>query len=117
MWQDEIEDPDYQDPISLNPASAKSNYTLTDFFYQPITSMHKPILNAITGEEYPYRIGSRDEERFYVVMESDPANYKEARRLYFETPEQYERVTGRTVSLESKRKFYKKQKKFMLKTY
>jgi len=111
MWQDEIEDPDYQDPISIN-AAAPSIYMENDFFYQPITSMHKPILNAITGEQYPYRIGTRDEFRFYVVMESDPNNYKEARRLYFDSPDQYERVTGRTVSMKSKKLFYEKQKQF-----
>jgi hypothetical protein len=109
MWQDEIDDPDYQDPMSVNAVTPVE----TEFFYQPITSMHKPILNAITGEEYPYRIGSKDEERFYVIMENDPNNYKEARRLYFDSPEQYERATGRVVPLESKRRFYNKKKKFM----
>jgi len=109
MWQDEIEDPEYQDPISVTPLAPSME---NDFFYQPITSMHKPILNAITGEAYPYRIGSHDEHRFYVVMESDPNNYKEARRLYFDSPDQYERVTGRNVSIESKRRFYEKQKMF-----
>ena len=111
MWQDEIDDPEYQDPISVTPL-APSVCMDHDFFYQPITSMNKPILNAITGEAYPYRIGSRDEHRFYVVMESDPNNYKEARRLYFDSPDQYERVTGRTVSMKSKKLFYEKQKQF-----
>lgn len=111
MWQDEIDDPDYQDPISVN-AAGPSICMENDFFYQSITSMHKPILNAITGQQYPYRIGTRDEERFYVVMESDPNDYKEARRLYFDSPDQYERATGRTVSIESKRRFHEKQKKF-----
>jgi len=114
MWQDEIDDQDYQDPISVNAINSQITSQIeTEFFYQPITSMNKRILNAITGEEYPYRIGTRDEERFYVVMESDPNNYKEARRLYFDSPEQYERVTGRVVSAESKRRFYNKKKKFM----
>jgi len=48
----------------------------------------------------------------FVVMESDPAEYKEARRLYFDNPEQYERVTRRVVSDESKRRFYLNQKSF-----
>jgi len=108
MWQDEIDDPEYQD----NLTNSQVIHPIQDFFYQPITSMHKPILNAITGEQYPYRIGSRDELRFYVVMESDPSNYKEARRLYFETPEQYERATGRTVPVKAKQRFYAKQKQF-----
>lgn len=110
MWQDEIDDPEYQDQD--NNTNSQIIHPIQDFFYQPITSMHKPILNAITGEKYPYRIGTLDELRFYVVMESDPSNYKEARRLYFDSPEQYERATGRTVPLKDKQRFYKKTKQF-----
>jgi hypothetical protein len=107
MWRDEIDDPEYQDA-----EVAVSNWKMPDFFHQPITSLNKPILNAISGEEYPYRIGSPDEYRFFVVMESDPENYKEARRLFFESPEQYERATKRHVSNESKQRFHQNQKMF-----
>ena len=107
MWQDEIEDPEYQDVIVNEPS-----FKMPDFFHQPITSLNRRILNAITGEPYPFRIGTPDEHRFFVVMESDPDDYKEARRLYFDSPEQYERVTRRTVSEESKKRFRDKQKLF-----
>ena len=108
MWRDEIDDPEYQDPV----VETNQPFELPEFFYQPITSLNRNILNAITGEAYPYKIGSQDEYRFFVVMESDPADYKEARRLYFDNPEQYERVTRRVVSDESKRRFYLNQKTF-----
>jgi hypothetical protein len=39
-------------------------------------------------------------------MENDPANYKEARRLFFDSPQQYENATGIHVSLESRQRFY-----------
>jgi len=90
----------------------KEMFELPEFFHQPITSLNKYILNAITGVEYPYKIGSKDELRFFVVMESDPQDYKEARRLYFDSPEQYERATRRVVSDESKRRFHTHQKTF-----
>lgn len=107
MWRDEIDDPEYQDQVV-----DEKNFKVPDFFHQPITSFRKPILNAITGEEYPYRIGTEDEYRFFVVMESDPDNYKETRRLFFESPEQYERATRRIVSEKSKQKFREHQKMF-----
>ena len=107
MWRDEIDDPEYQDPVD-----EKKEFVVPEFFHQPITSLNKNIMNAITGEEYPYKIGSKDEFRFFVVMESDPLDYKEARRLFFDNPEQYERVTRRVISDESKRRFYQNQKKF-----
>jgi len=108
MWRDELDDPEYQDvitPVTLNKR--------TDFFYQPITSYAKNILNALTGEDTGYRIGSRDEQRFYVVMENDPNDVKEARRLYFLSPVQYELSTGIQVSASSKERFYNNQKLFV----
>jgi hypothetical protein len=108
MWRDEIDDPEFQDPVKAD----EKDFKIPDFFHQPITSLNKNILNAITGEEYPFKIGSYDEYRFFVVMESDPNDYKEARRLYFDTPEQYERITRRVVSDASKRRFYTNQRTF-----
>jgi hypothetical protein len=105
MWWDELNDPEYQDrPLKYIPASERP-----PFFHQPVTTYTKYILNAVTGEEYPYRIGSNDERRFYVVMENDPDNPREARRLFFNSPQQYEAVTGIRVSNKSKERFNNNQ--------
>jgi len=108
MWQDEIDDPEYQDAIQQTHIIDRN-----DFFYQPITAYAKNILNAITGEDTGYRIGSHNEKRFYVIMENDPNDPKEARRLYFESPLQYEMASGLKVSPQSKERFYENQKLFM----
>lgn len=109
MWADEINDPEYQDmPVYVAP-----KLTPEDFFSQPITAYRKNILNAITGEDTGYKIGSRDEYRFYVIMEQDPFNPKEARRLYFDSPYSYENVTGKKVSAESKQRYHENQKQFV----
>jgi len=109
MWQDEIDDPEYQDQtMHQSPTIDRS-----DFFNQPITAYAKNILNALTGEDTGYRIGSQNEKRFYVVMENDPSDPKEARRLYFESPIQYEMATGIKVSRKSKERFYANQKLFL----
>lgn len=108
MWADELNDPEYYDaPISFIPVKERN-----DFFSQPITTYTKNILNAVTGEEYPYRIGSNDEKRFYIVMENDPYNPRDARRLFFNSPQQYERATGIKVSTKSKDRFLKNQELF-----
>ena len=107
MWQDEIEDPEYQDAVHYVPVDERP-----DFFYQPITAYSKNILKALTGEDTGYRIGSKNELRFYVVMENDPNDPKEARRLYFDSPGQYEMATGIKVSSSSKERFYTNQKLF-----
>lgn len=101
MWADEIDDPEYQDQeIKYIPLSERQ-----DFYHQPITTYTKNILNAVTGEEYPYRIGSHDERRFFVIMQNDPNDPREARRLFFDSPAQYERATGIRVSEKSKQRF------------
>ena len=122
MWEDELYDPDYYDEgfFEKKVTSSKRSQRFKaemkkqpTFFHQPINTYSKNILNAVTGYEYPYRIGSKDELRFYVVMENDPLSYKDARRLFFESPQQYENITGRTVSQESKKRFYENRLTFM----
>ena len=110
MWQDEIEDIEFQDELVPLKMSDRQ-----EFFYQPITSYTKNILNAITGEDTGYKIGSRDERRFYVIMEADPSQFKEARRLFFSSPEEYENATGIRVHDQSKKRFLEKQKLFKYK--
>ena len=113
MWQDEIDDPEYQDmdyPVKKGVPTIDAK----DFFHQPITTFSKNIVNAVTGEDTGYRVGSMDEYRFYVVMENDPNNGREARRLYFDSPTQYEIATGRTVSKQRQDRFYQNQKQFLV---
>ena len=117
MWADEINDPEYQDPVydvdrgSISSASTQlPDYK--DLYYQPITSLNKRILNAITGEEYKYRIGSNDEKRFYVVMAQDPFEPKEACRLFFSKPQSYENFSGLKVSDASMERFRKNREHF-----
>jgi hypothetical protein len=110
MWQDEIDDPEYQDDWKdTNPVEP---IEYQELYYQPITCLRKNILNAITGYKYPYLIGSKDEQRFYIIMTSDPVEAKEACRLFFSSPEEYENFSGNKVSDKSKRRFRDNQLKF-----
>jgi hypothetical protein len=109
MWQDEIDDPEYQDAVQPRVALMDPK----DFFHQPITTFSKSIVNAVTGEDTGYRIGSIDEYRFYVVMENDPFSRRDARRLYFDSPAQYEASTGRRVSQQSRERFHLNRKRFL----
>jgi hypothetical protein len=115
MWADEINDPEYQDPNygDVENHSTTSNLpSYKELYYQPITSLNKRILNAITGEEYKYRIGSQDEKRFFVVMTQDPWEPKEACRLFFSSPQAYENFAGVKVSDASLINYRKNQAHF-----
>ena len=111
MWRDEdFYNPDFQDPVESVNGSVKS-FDDKNLYYQPIGSTRN-ILNAITGEEYPFKIGSKDERRFFIIMRSDPWNPKEACRLYFSSPKQYEDTFGIKLPVESWNRFHKNQEKF-----
>lgn len=66
------------------------------FFHSPVGA---PIVNAFDGTRYKYKVGSHDEKRFYTVMVN---NGKEAAKLFYNTPEQYEQHRGAQLSQESK---------------
>jgi hypothetical protein len=116
MWADEINDPEYQDPnygeVENRSTTSNNLPSYKDLYYQPITSLNKRILNAVTGEEYKYRIGSNDEKRFYVVMTQDPWEPKEACRLFFSSPQAYENFAGVKVSDASLMTYRKNQQHF-----
>ena len=51
------------------------------------------------GHRYQYKVGSADEERFWTVMVNDG---KEAAKLFYDNPEQYEK--HRRVAVDQKEK-------------
>ncbi len=49
------------------------------------------IRNAVTGERYEYKVGSRDQDMFYSVALCTGENgMKESLALFYDSPEQYE---------------------------
>ena len=59
-----------------------------------------PIINAVTGEKYPYKVGSNDEKRFFKVKSTTtyrnrsaklqyPASASTTNQAFYENPEQY----------------------------
>jgi hypothetical protein len=121
MWADEINDPEYQDPqedvmYDKPKRKVKGVPDYRELYYQPITSLRKNILNAITGEKTKYLIGTKDEGRFFCIMTQDPYDPKESCRLFFSSPRDYEQFTGIKVSEERIRKFWEAQEQFVDRT-
>jgi len=116
MWWDELNDADYA-PSKRQVGPKDKDIKV---YFNSMTS-RLPIINAITGNTYyhlsgtskvPYRIGSYDEGRFYVIVMGQPDNPKESCKLFFDSPEQYERFTGNEVPLENKAKFKARKASF-----
>jgi hypothetical protein len=54
-------------------------------------SLGTKIRNAVTGERYEYKVGSRDQDMFYSVALCTGENgMKESLALFYDSPEQYE---------------------------
>ncbi len=64
------------------------------------------IVNAAQGHRYKYKVGSNDEKRFWTVMVNDG---KEAAKLFYDNPEQYEKHRRITVSQEGKDAWHREQ--------
>lgn len=75
------------------------------FHHQSISGSNQNIVHAITGVETEYKMGTKDEYLFYVIMDGDPLNPKNPRRLYFSSPEEYEEATGNHVPPRCKERF------------
>ena len=73
--------------------------------YYPSDVVGNPVVNAVTGAKYPWRVGKKEEDRFFKVI--DTANNvgfgnldygcRVSHKLYYETPYQY--MTHRNIEL------------------
>jgi hypothetical protein len=67
------------------------------------------IRNAVTGMfEHGYLVGSNDEDHFFSVILATGETGKPSPILFYDSPQQYERHFGCTVSADSKSKWANK---------
>ena len=107
MWWDELQAERCEQP--LEPVLA--DY---DALVQNSMTSSDWIVNSVTGVKYPYRLGTKDMLRFYIVVGNagKKHDYKEACRFFYHTPEEFERSSGQTVSAASKQRWLKNQELF-----
>ena len=67
------------------------------------------IRNAVTGQRYPYLVGSSDESLLFKVADATGRNRRKDRlALYYDSPEQFENHHFKMVSQSVKDKWYEK---------
>lgn len=64
----------------------------TNVYYSDVQGA--AIKDAITGEIYPWKVGSYDEQRFFKVKDNSllnkyDSNYQEGHTLFYKNPEDY----------------------------
>ena len=78
-------------------------------FYETNSSPGKYIRDAITGNKcVPFRVGSKDEDLFFSVSFVTGELGQEPCVLFFDSPEQYERLFGISISQEAKERWLEK---------
>lgn len=73
--------------------------------YYPSNVQETYIVNAISGNPYPFKVGSIQSAKLFQVTDTtgqynlhgarNPHNISESNHLYFDNPEQYERFAGK----------------------
>jgi hypothetical protein len=65
------------------------------------------IRNAVTGERYDYKVGSKEQDLFYSVALCTGENgMKESLSLFYDSPEQYENHMFQKIDMTSKGNWY-----------
>ncbi len=86
----------------------------------PSNVVGQRITNAMTGSQYDYKVGSNEELRLFRVITSQPfhkhvnlvgdevvdADGYQVNKLFYDTPEQYEKHKRTTLSDEVKKQWY-----------
>ena len=62
-----------------------------------------PIVNAITGEKYPWKVGSKEESNLWKVVNVIYCSDHFSKFYFYDSPEQYERFQRVKIDEETKR--------------
>ena len=108
MWWDELESE------RVHEYAKEPKLVDHDELFQNSMTSTDYIVNAVSGVKYPYRLGSQDMLRFYIVVGNagKKHDYKEACRFFYATPEEIERSSGLQVTQASKQRWRKNQELF-----
>ena len=79
-----------EDNFNMTQYNTSYNYKRRRCYYSNIVGVF--IVDAITGENYPWRVGSKDESRFFKVTNTvNDYNYqsRDSRKAFYDSPYAY----------------------------
>jgi hypothetical protein len=93
-------------------------------FYKTPVNRSSYIINAITGENYPFLFGSANEKLLFKINMSNELTktmrlihnewIREPSFLYYDSPEQFERHFDWTISDETKKRWLQKKNDYLV---
>jgi len=95
----------------------KNNEIIKVICYATNSSNHVYIRNAVTGIIQPHRACSGEQDLYFKVIDASGlgTTTKYPKHLYYSSPEECERHQNRTVSVQTKKKWYEKYLKARVK--
>lgn len=102
----ETYDDDDNDSVSTTSSSSsasskKCNELRRGRYTKSIVGL--PIVNAITGEKYPWKVGSKEESNLWKVVNVIYCSDNFSKFYFYDSPEQYERFQRVKIDEEAKR--------------
>tara|TARA_B100001093_G_C26809109_1_gene1006809 strand:+ start:1317 stop:1607 length:291 start_codon:yes stop_codon:yes gene_type:complete len=93
-----------------------NRYKKTNVYYSDVQGAG--IKDAITGEIYPWKVGSYDEQRFFKVKDNSLLNkydseFQEGHTLFFKNPDDYMNFNKIQLDDETIEVWKKRQEKFI----
>ena len=93
-----------------------NRYKKTNVYHSDVQGA--AIKDAITGEIYPWKVGSYDEQRFFKVKDNSLINkydseFQEGHTMFFKNPEEYMNFNKIQLDDEIIETWKKRQEKFI----
>ena len=93
----------------LTPSVMKNRNTENNFYS---SDRGQYIVNALTGETHPYKVGSKEELLFWrVIIPYTKDNINDSIKLFYNSPQEYEFHRNMSVPVENKIYWLRKNKK------
>ena len=70
------------------------------------------IRDAVTGAYYNYKVGSKDEDRFFSVVDCTGTKSKSSILFFYQSPNHYESVNKTTVNEDTHYRWARSQEQF-----
>tara|TARA_B100001094_G_C17537103_1_gene487370 strand:+ start:68 stop:472 length:405 start_codon:yes stop_codon:yes gene_type:complete len=102
--EDYLNPTDNNIPLNIEKNKHKDNINKIEYYYQNVQG--KRIINALSGRIYNYKVGSKDEYIFFrtvVAMHKD--GITDGVKLFYDTPDDYERHWGVILDNEIKQRW------------
>ena len=101
----------YRRDITLEEKGKNVNKILKLGLYSSV-GVGSSIRDAVTGIYYNYKVGSKDEERFFSVVDCTGTKSKSSLLFFYQSPKHYESVNKTIINEDTHHRWHQLQTQF-----